>query len=235
SRVYAQKFPERNHPKPTVFKRLLHQFEESGSVNYKNPLQGNLSLKMKKTFSRYLVQLSKIPMLVKISYRKVLTLVNQLCQKLDGNDFENRTEFCMWVLNKVAGNEKFFENVLFSDECTFHNNGLVNRHNFHYYSDTNPREWFDVSPNQHVASIGWSSASLALRSSAIFKCQLSKQVDWQKWVSKLTFQISGLNSTRFLFVAYIKGIVYDTLPTTSHDLKTHIRHAFKTVTPQMSS
>ncbi|ERL96020.1 hypothetical protein D910_00812 [Dendroctonus ponderosae] len=38
SRVYAQKFPERNHPKPTVFKRLLHQFEESGRVNYKKPI-----------------------------------------------------------------------------------------------------------------------------------------------------------------------------------------------------
>ncbi|ERL95843.1 hypothetical protein D910_00436, partial [Dendroctonus ponderosae] len=146
---------------------------------------------MKKTFSRYFVQLSKIPMLVKISYRKVLTLVNQLCQGLDRNDFENRTEFCMWVLDKVAENEKFFEN------------------------------------NQHVASIGWSSASLALRSSAIFKCRLSKQVDWQKWVSKLASQISGLNSTRFLFVGYIKGIFYHTLPTTSHDMKTHIRDAFK--------
>ncbi|ERL95875.1 hypothetical protein D910_00510, partial [Dendroctonus ponderosae] len=38
SRVYAQKFPEINDPKPTVFKRLLHQFEESGSVNYKKPI-----------------------------------------------------------------------------------------------------------------------------------------------------------------------------------------------------
>ncbi|ERL94999.1 hypothetical protein D910_12271 [Dendroctonus ponderosae] len=39
-RVYAQKFPERNHPKPTVFKRLLHQFQESGSVNYKKIITG---------------------------------------------------------------------------------------------------------------------------------------------------------------------------------------------------
>ncbi|ERL95784.1 hypothetical protein D910_00298 [Dendroctonus ponderosae] len=38
SRVYAQKFPERNDPKPTVFKRFLHQFEETGSVNYKKPI-----------------------------------------------------------------------------------------------------------------------------------------------------------------------------------------------------
>ncbi|ERL95385.1 hypothetical protein D910_12649 [Dendroctonus ponderosae] len=147
----------------------------------------------------------------------------------------------MWVLDKVAENEKFFENVLFSDECTFHNNGIVNRHNFHYYSDTNPRAYrtmknqnrwpvnvwggilgqyligpyfFMFLQNQHVASIGWSSASLKLRSSAMFKCQLSKQVDWQKWVSKLASQISGLNSTRFLFVGVHKR---NCLPYASHN------------------
>ncbi|ERL96106.1 hypothetical protein D910_01046, partial [Dendroctonus ponderosae] len=36
-------------------------------------------------------------------------LASQLCQELYGNDFENRTEFCMWMLDKVAENEKFFE------------------------------------------------------------------------------------------------------------------------------
>ncbi|ERL93143.1 hypothetical protein D910_10442, partial [Dendroctonus ponderosae] len=50
SRVYAQKLPERNHPKPTVYKRLLHQIEESESVNYKKPITRK-SVKMKKIFS----------------------------------------------------------------------------------------------------------------------------------------------------------------------------------------
>ncbi|ERL95976.1 hypothetical protein D910_00725, partial [Dendroctonus ponderosae] len=105
----------------------------------KNPLQGNLPLKMKKMFSRI------------IKKHHFYSYKIQLCQELYGNDFENRTEFCMWVLDKVAENEKFFENVLFSDECSFHNNGLVNRHNFHYYSDTNPRT-YRVMKNQN----GWS-------------------------------------------------------------------------------
>ncbi|ERL95939.1 hypothetical protein D910_00636, partial [Dendroctonus ponderosae] len=188
----------------------------------------------------------------------------------------------MWVLDKVAENEKFFENVLFSDECTFHNNGLVNRHNFHYYSDTNPcayrvmknqNRWsvnvwggilgqYLIGPylfeghlnvsnkptlniirrspfqyqNQHVAAIGWSSASLSLRSSAIFKCKLSKQVDWQKWVSKLAPLISGLNSTRFVFVGVHKRnyLSYASDNFTRYE-NTHKRHAFKTVTPQMLS
>ncbi|ERL95747.1 hypothetical protein D910_00207, partial [Dendroctonus ponderosae] len=59
---------------------------------------------------------------------------------------------CGWVLDKVAENEKFFENVLFRYECTFHNNGLVNRHNFHYYFVTNPRT-YRVIKNQNRWSV----------------------------------------------------------------------------------
>ncbi|ERL86738.1 hypothetical protein D910_04144 [Dendroctonus ponderosae] len=173
SRVYAQKFPETNHPKPTVFKRLSHQFEETGIIENPN-VSRNLIFKStnisQSSISRIITKHNFYPYKI------------QLCQELYGNDFENRT----------------------------------------------------VLHNQHVASIVWSSASLSLRSSAIFKCQLSKQLDWQKWVSKLAPQITGLNSTRLLFVGYIKGIVYHTLTTTSHDLKIRIRDAFKTVIPVLA-
>ncbi|ERL95969.1 hypothetical protein D910_00710, partial [Dendroctonus ponderosae] len=137
SRVYTQKLPERNHPKPTVFKRLLHQFEESGSVNYKKPITGKSVTEDEENVFTVIASVIGNPN----NYQKYnfYPYKIRLCQELYGNDFENRTEFCVWVLDKVAENEKIFENVLFSDECTFHNNGLVNRHNFHYYFDTNPR------------------------------------------------------------------------------------------------
>ncbi|KAJ8909541.1 hypothetical protein NQ315_013887, partial [Exocentrus adspersus] len=35
-------------------------------------------------------------------------------------------------------NPNFFKFVLFTDECTFHRNGFVTRHNFHYYDTQNP-------------------------------------------------------------------------------------------------
>lgn len=35
SRVYAQRFPKRNHPKPAIFERLLNQFRETGCENEK--------------------------------------------------------------------------------------------------------------------------------------------------------------------------------------------------------
>lgn len=41
---------------------------------------------------------------------------------------------------------------MFSDEATFHKNGFVNRHNFHYYSDHNPRIFRQID-KQHRWSI----------------------------------------------------------------------------------
>lgn len=38
SRVYVQKFPERNYLKPVAYEKLLKECHESEIVNYKNPL-----------------------------------------------------------------------------------------------------------------------------------------------------------------------------------------------------
>ncbi|ERL93032.1 hypothetical protein D910_10334 [Dendroctonus ponderosae] len=168
SRVYAQNFPERNQPKPTVFKRFLHQFEESGNVNYKKLItrksvtedEENVFTKIGSVIENPNVSQNLISKSTNFSQSSISRIIKehnfyphkiQLCQELYGNDFENGTEFRMWVLDKVAENEKFFENVLFSDEYTFHNS-LVNRHNFHYYSDTNPRA-YRVMKNQNRWSV----------------------------------------------------------------------------------
>lgn len=62
----------------------------------------------------------------------------QIHQELLEADYNRRLEFSLWVLGKLADEEDFLDYVLFTDESTFHNNGLVNRHNFHYYCDENP-------------------------------------------------------------------------------------------------
>ncbi|ERL91087.1 hypothetical protein D910_08429 [Dendroctonus ponderosae] len=154
SRVYAQKFSEINDPKPTVFKRLLNQFEESGSVNYKEPITRKSATEDEENVFTIIGSVIEIPNVsqnlisksTNISQSKLsksTTFILQLCLELYANDFENRTEFCMWVLDKVAENE--------NDEYTFHNS-LVNRHNFHYYSDTNQRV-YKVMKNQNTWSV----------------------------------------------------------------------------------
>lgn len=169
SRVYAQRFPERNHPKKDVFQRLLNQFQESGSVCYKKPIirkpvtedDENVFRVIGSVIENPNISQNKISANTDISQASISRILKkhkfhpykiQLCQELYGTDFANRIEFCMWVLNKVAENENFFDNVLFSDECTFHNNALVNRHNFHYYSDSNQHQ-YRVIRNQNKWSI----------------------------------------------------------------------------------
>ncbi|ERL96305.1 hypothetical protein D910_03218, partial [Dendroctonus ponderosae] len=251
SRVYAQKIPERNDPKPTVFKRLLHQFEETRSVNYKKPITRKSVTEGEENDFAVNGSVTENPNVSQNLISKSTNISQStLCQELYGNDFENRSEFCMWVLDKVAENEKFFENVLFSDECTFHNNGLVNSHNFHYYSDTNPlayrviknqnrtSKWFNVSPFSNKPSL-----NIIRREESHYHCEVRQFLNanfQNRWIGRNGFQnwpprSPDLTPLDFILWGYIKGIVYHTLPTTSHDMKTRIRDAFKTVTPQMLS
>ena len=62
-----------------------------------------------------------------------------LHQSLHGQDFQNRVIFCNIILNKIQENPNFYNTVLFSDEATFNNIGVVNKHNMHYYAQENPR------------------------------------------------------------------------------------------------
>jgi len=56
-----------------------------------------------------------------------------IAQKLKGSDFENRTKLCCDLLNiRVT-------DVFFSDEAHFHLSGTVNKQNFRYWSESNPR------------------------------------------------------------------------------------------------
>ncbi|KYN15241.1 hypothetical protein ALC57_12539 [Trachymyrmex cornetzi] len=53
------------------------------------------------------------------------------------NDKVLRVTFCRWAVEKIQFNLTFFSRVMFSDEFAFDSNGMLNRHNSHYYSDTN--------------------------------------------------------------------------------------------------
>jgi len=61
-----------------------------------------------------------------------------LVQEISEDDYVNRLVFCNWALQKIEDDIFFFHRVLFSDEATFHNVGIVNRHNSHYWSPHNP-------------------------------------------------------------------------------------------------
>lgn len=153
-RVYHERFPERRQPTKASLERLMERFNRTSSVKYEkhersktsiteenemnvmlavveNPHTSIRSVAREQGLNYYCVQ--KI-----LSKNKMHPYHIQLHQELNDDDFERRIAFCRWALQKVNRQRYFFDHVLFGDEATFHKNGCVNRHNFHYYSSTNP-------------------------------------------------------------------------------------------------
>lgn len=75
-----------------------------------------------------------------------------LTQALTQQDKENRVDFCQWAQGQLAIDQNFFKFVMFSDEACFHSSGHLNRHNCHYWSDTNPH-WYRQIDHQHQWSL----------------------------------------------------------------------------------
>jgi hypothetical protein len=70
-----------------------------------------------------------------------------LTQELHVNDEARRLRYSQWLLNVSEQDYNFCKRILFSDECVFHNNGNVNRHNMHYWATENPH-WMQQAHTQ---------------------------------------------------------------------------------------
>ena len=62
-----------------------------------------------------------------------------ITQTLRQGDEVRRFEFCQWLMNQIERTDDFLKNIVWTDECTFTNLGLFNRHNEHYWAQENPR------------------------------------------------------------------------------------------------
>ncbi len=64
---------------------------------------------------------------------------------LNPPDGPKRVDFCEWALRKIAENDDFLDNVWFSDEAHFHQNGYVNSQNARIWGTVNPRAAVQVA------------------------------------------------------------------------------------------
>lgn len=155
SRIYIQKYPERRHPDRNVFERIKQIFHNNGDIKYKilqkrkciteneeneysvigslieNPHSSQRKISRDCGISRSSVQ----RILKKYKYYPYRIQLHQL---VTNNDANRRLEFCSWVLQKYSEDCNFPDFIMFTDECSFHNTGLVNRQNFRYYDTENP-------------------------------------------------------------------------------------------------
>lgn len=169
TREVAERFnddhPGRNINHSTVT-RLIQKFKESGSVHdlprsgrpatatdvkTATSVVGTLLISLKKSIRK----LSQECGLSRASVHRILKRHKfhpykvQLVQELHEEDKDRRMEFCEWMLQNP---DNFIQSVMFSDEAMFYLSSHVNRHNYRYWSDTNPH-WTDACNMQNAPRI----------------------------------------------------------------------------------
>lgn len=155
-RVYRQRYPNRRRPsynciRDVVFRLadtgvLLPNYEGRGRESTRRVLRAeeellqvverNPSVSTRVAARQVGVSRSTVH---RIFRRNLLHPYHiQRVQELTENDRPLRVTFCTWFRQRVANDVHFCAKVLFTDECCFTRNGIINFHNAHNWSDVNP-------------------------------------------------------------------------------------------------
>lgn len=102
---------------------------------------------------------------------------------LHPRDETRRITFCNWHISKLEQDESFFEKIIWTDEAHVSNDGVFNKHNHHYWSDSNPHE--------------------------VIHRQRQRRFDFNVWVALLKNKVlayeifeENLNARRYLRILY---------------------------------
>lgn len=163
SRMYANKYPERKQPDVKMFRRLTVNLKNFGS--FKKPCHNRKKNCSEDKENNVLLAITENPEIstraiesttgVAKSTSQFILTKNKFhpykfatCQGLRPGDAERRLTFCEWYTRQCQENENFPFQIIWSDESMFHNNGVFNRKNCHYWAKENPRLYKSVR-HQH--------------------------------------------------------------------------------------
>lgn len=154
-RTFIERYPDKPRPTEFTLRNLLKNCVNEGkfraSIVKKKPVTDNEGNEINvlgyfevnptnslREASRDLgLSLSSIQRILKKHKRHPFSFCNVQCLK--PGDTQRRTEFCEWLLVKHQEDERFLENIIWTDESKFTKNGMYNRHNAHHWSDINPK------------------------------------------------------------------------------------------------
>jgi hypothetical protein len=77
----------------------------------------------------------------------------QVVQHLQVADYAARMDGCNALIQNIDNDNRFLENIIFSDEATFHISGRVNRHNCRIWGDENPHELYEHERDSSKVSV----------------------------------------------------------------------------------
>lgn len=168
SRVYSERFPERQQPSRKIFERISRNLQH-GSVN---KVRGKYEVTPTVNEINVLAQIHinpenssrNISREVGITDRGVRKVVKKYkyhdykfmtVQTLLPVDFERRLAFCQRFRQQQNEDPFFSRKILWTDESTFTNQGIFNRRNKHFYATENPRLFQEVRPQVRYSLNVW--------------------------------------------------------------------------------
>ncbi|KAJ8980142.1 hypothetical protein NQ317_014636 [Molorchus minor] len=152
-RLYQDRFPQRRQPSRQTVLSTVQRLRDTGSVIPSFEGRGReRPQRILQAEDAILELMDEDPTLstndiarqVEVSQSTVHQILQQnllhpcnvqRVQHLKADDLQARLEFCSWVQQKRLENPEFSRNVLFTNECCFTRDGILN-----YWSDVNPHE-----------------------------------------------------------------------------------------------
>ncbi|KAJ3662182.1 hypothetical protein Zmor_006538 [Zophobas morio] len=155
-REYTGRFPNRRHPHQHVFHRLLHRAREEGSfqpsrkgragaprnvrVGAEEQVLENMEADPRRSV-RCVAQMSGCSRSTThriLQERRLHPYHYTRVQHLRPTDYPRRVHFAQWLLRQNELNPDFSRRILFTDECSFSQEGMFNTHNWHFWAHENP-------------------------------------------------------------------------------------------------
>jgi len=153
AQLYAERWPNRHRPD---LASVHWRFMETGSVvpfqsnadRPRNVLVPAVEERIKQLFvDDSTISVREVAHQVGVAQSRVYVVIKDTgkhpfhycrVQELLKRDYEPRVHFCVGFLAQVHNDENFVNLILWTDECTFTRNGMLNQHNYHFWAEENP-------------------------------------------------------------------------------------------------
>jgi hypothetical protein len=169
ARVYAEWYPNRYHPPHNFFVRIEMSLREHGQFTSRDgngrrnrrPHEANDDEETQVLAYININPRSSVRHLARelnVSAGKIHSILKKnkyhpyrpnLVQNLVPGDSERRLTFVAWLLVQTQEEQRFLDYICWTDESKFTNNGIINKQNNRYWSDSNPF-WTNDINFQHV-------------------------------------------------------------------------------------
>ena len=180
--------------RPSVTEEQVQQFRQA-FVRRKSTVRGSRELGIPQpTVWRILRERVKLK-----PYRLMLL------QKLQPDDYHRRTTFCT-ELQMLMEEDDFFEKLIFSDECTFHLCGKVNRHNVRVWGTENPKPVCEVACDSPKVNVFCGVSTFKVYGPFFFSEQTVTGIAFLDMLTEWLLEKMKLNEDSVDFILQMDGV-----------------------------